>query len=135
LVQRALEKAFGANHVVRVQGPLDLGERSQPEPDVAVVAGSPRDYRDHPTSALLVVEISDTTLEFDRERKARLYAKAGLVEYWVVNLVDRVLEVHRSPATDAQAPRYGEIKSVAAGEMVSPVAAPTAAIAVSDLLP
>ena len=135
LVQRALEKAFGVNHVVRVQGPLDLGERSQPEPDVAVVAGTPRDYRDHPTSALLVVEISDTTLEFDRERKARLYAKAGLAEYWVVNLVDRVLEVHRTPVLDAQRPRYGDIRSVTVGETVSPIAAPEAAIAVADLLP
>ena len=88
LAQRALERAFGPNYVVRVQGPLDLGERSQPEPDLAVVPGSPRDYRDHPKTASLVVEVSDSTLVFDRERKARLFAKAGIPEYWIINLVD-----------------------------------------------
>jgi len=135
LVQRALEKAFGTNHTVRVQGPLDLGERSQPEPDVAVVTGSPRDYRDHPKTAVLVVEVSDTTLEFDRVRKQRIYAKAGIQEFWIVNLIARVLELHRSPVPDAQHAHYDDIEPVAEGGAVTPLAAPTSAIRIADLLP
>src|SRR5688572_15390783 len=112
LVQRALEKAFGTNHTVRVQGPLDLGERSQPEPDLAVVPGSPRDYQDHPKTALLVVEVSDTTLAFDRERKAKLFAKAGIPEFWIINLVDRVVEVYRTPSLELGGSRYKEVKTI-----------------------
>ena len=135
LAQRALERAFGPNHVVRVQGPLDLGERSQPEPDLAVVPGSPRDYRDHPKTALLVVEVSDTTLAFDRERKAKLFAKAGIREYWIINLVDRVVEVYRTPSSELGGPRYEDVQAIPPGSTVTALAAPAAPIHVTDLLP
>ena len=86
LAQVALSAVFRAGFLVRVQLPLALGQYSEPEPDVAVVAGRPRDFVvDHPTSALLVVEIAEATLSFDRNTKASLYAAAGIPEYWIVD--------------------------------------------------
>ena len=84
----------------RIQGPLLLGHRTKPEPDVAVVVGEIRDYAGkHPTTAVLVIEVSDSTLKFDSARKAALYADAGIQEYWVLDLVNRLLEVYRRPRT------------------------------------
>lgn len=85
--------------MVRVQLPLILGARSKPDPDIAVCQGSARDYAEsHPTTALLAVEISDSTLIPDQQTKAALYARAGIEEYWIVNLTDQVLEVRRGRA-------------------------------------
>lgn len=139
LVEDALRIAFGSGHDVRAQLPLALDPDSEPEPDAAVVAGTPRDYRDaHPTTALLVVEVADTTLAFDRERKRSLYARAGIAEYWIVNLADRVLEVYRDPGPVPSA-QYGRnyrvTQRLSASDSVSPLAAPRARITVSDLLP
>jgi Uma2 family endonuclease len=134
LTQGALEKVFGAGWVVFTQVPLVLPSLSEPEPDVMVVQGDVRDFSQAPpTSAVLVVEVSDTTLWFDRSRKAELYARAAIPEYWIVNLVDRVLEVHRDP--DAATGVYRTITHHGESDSVSPLAAPGAAIAVRDLLP
>ena len=139
LAQDTLSAAFGVGHDVRAQLPLALDPDSEPEPDVAVVSGSPRDYRyAHPTTALLVVEVSDTTLGLDRERKSGLYARAGIAEYWIVNLVDGILEVHRDPdsAPEAQCGwAYRTVQPLRAVDTVSPLAAPAARIRVGDLLP
>lgn len=137
LIERTLTTAFGPNFTVRTQGPLSIGARSLPEPDVAVVPGSPRDYDEHPKSALLVIEVSDSTLRFDRTRKALLYARAGIADYWIVNLVDQCIEIHRNPRRDADRRRfrYGDIRTMAATETIAPLAAPQAKIAVADLLP
>ncbi|MBI3726405.1 Uma2 family endonuclease, partial [bacterium] len=100
LIAEALKRAFGRGHFVRIQVPLALGPYSEPEPDVAVVAGSPDDYlNDHPKTAVLVVEVSDTTLAKDRGAKLGDYAAAGIEDYWVVNLkaVPPVIEVYRKP--------------------------------------
>lgn len=110
LTEDALAQAFGPGYWVRSQLPLALGEYSEPLPDLAVVPGKPRDYKEHPKSALLVVEISDSTLAYDRRQKASLYAAAGLADYWIVNLVDRQLEIYRAPTPDSSWPsgwRYG----------------------------
>jgi Uma2 family endonuclease len=89
---------------VRAQLPLALSDYDEPFPDLAVVSGSPRDYlAQHPTSALLVVEVSEASLKTDREVKGSLYASAGIPEYWILNLRERVLEVYREPAADARA--------------------------------
>src|SRR5262249_22795353 len=85
---------------VRMQMPLDLGLDPEPLPDVAVAAGPKSSYTSHPTTVLLVVEVSDSTLSIDRGRKAALYARAGLADYWIVNLADRRLEVYRRPIAD-----------------------------------
>jgi Uma2 family endonuclease len=138
LARGALEAAFGPGHVVRTQAPLDLDPSSEPEPDVAVVPGSVRDYVAHPKTALLVVEVSETTLWLDRTRKAPLYARAGLAEFWIVNLVDRQLEVHRDPVADAAQPlgfRYASVSVLGPPDFVCPLAAPAARVAVADLLP
>lgn len=131
LTAKALVAAFGVGFEVRVQMPLALDEFSEPEPDIAVVTGDARDYRDHhPTGALLVVEIADSTLAFDRGRKLDLYARCGIPEVWIVNLTEAVVEVHRDPAGS----RYRSRSVLASGDTVSP-ASPGALIAVVDLLP
>lgn len=134
----ALRVAFGPGYTVRPQGPLDLGPLGEPEPDVAVVAGKPQDYADHPTSALLVVEVSDSSLRFDRGEKSSLYARSGIAEYWIVNLADRCVEIHTEPVADGSRPlgfRYGHMRIASPGEALSPLAAPQAEVRVDDLLP
>jgi Uma2 family endonuclease len=94
LVQRVLERAFGAGWDVRPQMPVALDEESEPEPDICVVPGDPRDYRDaHPARPVLIVEVSLSRLGFDRERKGSLYARAAIADYWIVNIPDRRVEV------------------------------------------
>ncbi len=139
LAKEELRKIFAAGYVVRVQGPLDLGLISQPEPDVAVVRGTIRDYaKAHPNSALLVVEVSESSLAYDRGIKASLYASAGIPEYWVVNLVDRRLEISRDPIMMPGQPHgygYRTCTQYLATDAVTPLAAPQGMIAVVDLLP
>src|SRR5215470_15782347 len=102
LVARALARAFGEGWTIRSQGPLALDATSEPEPDVAVVRGDLRDYaRAHPADPVLVVEVSVSSLTLDRRYKSSLYARAGRPEYWIVNLIDGVLEVRREPALSA----------------------------------
>jgi Uma2 family endonuclease len=136
---RALEAAFGAGWYIRREGPLGLDDDSEPEPDVAVVPGDPDDYsREHPSRPVLTVEIAATSLRLDREYKASLYARAGLADYWVLNLNDRALEVYREPMADATAPfgwRYARSEVVAVSGRVSPLAAPAASVSVAALLP
>jgi Uma2 family endonuclease len=139
LVEEALQHAFGAGWQVRTQGPIALDDESEPEPDVAVAAGSARDYsREHPARPVLVVEVAATSLSLDRDHKGSLYARAGLADYWILNLVRRALEVYRDPVTDAAASfgwRYGSTRTLDAEAVVAPLAAPEAFIHVADLLP
>lgn len=139
LTTDALRAAFGRGYFVRSQGVLDIHIRHQPQPDVTVVSGGPRDYVSaHPTSALLVVEVSDTTLRYDRRVKAHLYARAGIADYWIVNLRDRQLEVHRNPGPDpARLGRssYSHVTIIPATGTAMTLAAPGVVIAVADLLP
>jgi Uma2 family endonuclease len=138
LAAEALRVAFGAGWTVRVQLPLALDDASEPEPDVAVVRGAPRDYlREHPSSPALVVEVARDSLRADRTLKARLYARAGIGDYWIVNLVDRILEVHRSPTGLGARRRatYAEIDRLGPSEAIAPLAALAARIVVADLLP
>jgi len=139
LVERALTAAFGPGWDVRQQMPVALDDDSEPEPDVCVVPGEPRDYRDaHPTRPVLVVEVALSRLGFDRERKGSLYARAGLAEYWLVNLSDRRLEVYREPIPDGAARygwRYGSAQALGADAVVAPLAKPSASVRVADLLP
>jgi Uma2 family endonuclease len=140
LLQQALIEHFGSGVTVRPQLPLKVADGSEPEPDLAVVAGSPRDYDDHPSTALLIVEVSDTTLAFDRSTKASLYASANVGEYWVLNLGDRRLEAFRQPVADEAAEfghRYHDLHILGPDETVTPVAAGSGAapIKVADLLP
>ena len=139
VIQRCLETTFGQAYWVRVQMPLQFGQRSAPEPDVAVVTGKPRDYlKKHPTTAFLIVEVSESSLYYDRGRKASLYARAGIADYWIVNLVNLQLEVRRTPVPDSTQ-RYGfgyaDVAVLKTTDHVTPLAVPQAAIRVADLLP
>lgn len=135
-IVEALRGVFRDGYVIREQKPLTLARGSEPEPDVAVVRGRPRDFSHaHPTRADLVVEIAESCLAKDRRIKAPIYAEAGIAGYWILNLQRRVLEVHRQPeriGTDfgfAQTTLYRE------QDLVSPLALPDAQIRVADLLP
>lgn len=134
VLQQELHPLFGSGHHLRVQLPLALGRDSEPEPDLAVVPGSARDYfRSHPTTAVLVVEVADSSLQRDREIKQRLYAEAGIPDSWILNLIDKCLEVYREPV-----PAQGIYRTrlvLRAGDGVSPLARPETSIAVADLLP
>lgn len=133
-VTDALEAAFGASYDVQQQAPLGLGDNGEPEPDVAVVVGSWADYEDHPTTAdvKIVVEVSDSSLTKDRTKKADNYARAGIADYWIVNLVNRQLEVHRNPSPKGA---YQSIQILGLAKTVAPLHAPGAQIRVADLLP
>ena len=136
---RALEIAFGPGWEVRQDGPIALDDESEPEPDIAVVPGAPEDYRHaHPSRPALTLEISVSSLATDRERKASLYARAGLSDYWILNLIARVLEVYREPVPDGSEPyswRYARREVILPSGRISPLAAPAATITVADLLP
>ena len=98
LTAKALERAFGEGWFVQTQSPIILDDRSEPEPDVCVVRGSPRDYvTAHPSRPALIVEVAQSGLHLVRGRKAAAYARAGIADYWILNLAGRVLEVHREP--------------------------------------
>jgi Uma2 family endonuclease len=139
LVAGTLRAAFGPDWNVEAQLPVALDEESEPEPDVAVVAGGPRDYlASHPTRPALVVEIALTSLALDRGEKASIYARAGVADYWIVNLVDSVLEVYRDPEASPDSAygwRYGSALTLRTGDRVRPLSVPNAEILVADLLP
>lgn len=140
MCERVLRDLFPKDRYwVRGQRPLDLPDgSSDPEPDLAVVPGNPADFHQHPSTALLVVEVSDSSLRLDR-RKANAYAAAGVEDYWIINLPDRVVEVYRDPVPDATAEfghRYGSLVTLRPGDLVIPLAAGKGPlIAVADLLP
>jgi Uma2 family endonuclease len=138
-VDDALRAVLPRGWIVRAQMPIALDDDSAPEPDLAVVHGGRRDYRDaHPARPVLAIEVAEASLETDRHDKGSLYARAGIDDYWIVNLVDRVVEVYRGPRVDASAPygwRYGSVEHVRPPAVVVPLALPDVAIAVADVLP
>jgi Uma2 family endonuclease len=125
----ALALALRGRAHVRQHSPLALSDDSEPEPDIAVVA--PGDYaKAHPQTALLVAEVADSSLRKDRHVKADLYAEANIPEYWILNVVDGVLEVYRSPTAD----HYASVSSHDRSSTVTPLAFPDVVVAVADLL-
>jgi len=124
----------GTRALVRQQFPLIAGLLSVPEPDVAVVPGRISDYLDrHPTVALLVVEVADSSIAQDRLTKSAIYAASGVPEYWVVDLGSDRVEVHRSPIPAER--RYAETSVALRGGRLELVALSGASVAVDDLLP
>ncbi len=138
LADYALREAFHPGCFVSVQCPFDIGKATDPEPDLAVIRGTVRDFAGRGlTEAALIVEVSDTTYAYDRREKASLYASAGVQDYWIVRLKTRQLEVHRQPQPDDAQPfgfGYGERIVYESGAVVLPLAAPNP-VAVSALLP
>jgi len=139
LVEEALRAAFGSGWVIRTQGPVALDEESEPEPDVAAARGTARDYSgEHPARPVLVVEVAESSLRLDREHKGSLYARARLGDYWIVNLVEGVLEIYREPVADPTAIygwRYASRIALGLEASATPLAVPAASIAVRALLP
>jgi len=119
----ALRAVLPAGWIVRTQAPVSLDDESEPEPDLVVVPGRPGDYRHaHPM----------------RQHKGSLYARAGIQDYWIVNLIDRALEVHRDPGPAPSTPygwRYRSVAVLAPPAAIAPLAFPAIEIAVADLLP
>jgi Uma2 family endonuclease len=138
-VEYAVRAVLPRGWLVRTQLPVSLDDESEPEPDLVVVPGLPADYRQsHPERPALVVEVADSSLSFDREHKGSLYARAGVEDYWIVNLVDHVLEVYRDPGPDPPAVhgwRYRSVTALTQSAEVVPAAFPESRIAVVALLP
>lgn len=128
----ALRRAVGGRAVVRTQLPLMVGHRSLPEPDVSVVPGRVEDYDEHhPDRALLVVEVAETSLAHDRLMKAGIYAAAAVPEYWIVNLRDDCVEVHRGPREG----RYTPVTVVTKDGRIDVEALSDSSLLVNDIMP
>lgn len=132
----AVRHAFGAGWRFRIQLPLVLNLYIDPVPDVAVVAGILVGNPDHPSSAALVVEVSDSTFSTDTTEKAERHATASIGDYWVLDLNNRQLLVFRnpSPIPDGGA-AYRDKSTLGPADTISPLAAPASTIRVADLLP
>jgi Uma2 family endonuclease len=140
LCEQAMRRVFPSGHWIRQQLPLRFQQQhSEPEPDLSVVVGSPRDYANgHPETAILVIEVSESSATFDRSTKASLYAAAGIADYWVVHIQERKLEIFRKSVSaigEKFAFRYAEVREYKSSDTVAALAAPSMAITVHELLP
>jgi Uma2 family endonuclease len=138
LADSALRLAFGPIYWLRLHAPLHLGGDNEPEPDLAVLRGTPNDVGDPLQAVVLIVEVSDSSLTYDRTRKAGYYARAGIADYWIINLIERQLEIRRHPVSDPAQPegfRYADVTILAENDSATPLALPEARIDVRDLLP
>jgi Uma2 family endonuclease len=129
----ALLRAAGDRAVVTVQNPLRLSDTSEPIPDFLVLRPRPDFYADsHPTAAdvLVLIEVAQSSLRYDRGVKLPLYARHGVPEVWIVDLAGRVVEVHRKPGAEA----YAESTIHAPGAMLEPALLPGLRVAVADIL-
>jgi Uma2 family endonuclease len=129
-VNKRLVMGVGDRALVWVHGPVRLGTASVPEPDLALLR--PRSYRGGGPTAedvLLIVEVADTSLRYDQTTKLRLYASAGIPEYWIVSVEGEWIDVYRSPESDG----YRERRRAASGAIVSPAAFPDVHVAVTDV--
>lgn len=134
LTRKYLDRVFHSGYDVRPQLPLALDESSEPEPDLAVVRGEIRDYAEHhptPSDTVLVVEVADSSLIYDRTEKLAAYARAGIPEYWILNLGERVLEVYREPAGGS----YAGKATFRPEESVAPDGGEASPVRVAELLP
>ncbi|MHC5609957.1 MAG: Uma2 family endonuclease [Nostoc sp.] len=129
-----LKNRLGNRAWVSIQDPVKLNERSEPEPDIAVVKVDPLDYADHhptPSEVYLIIEVADSSFKLDCETKGKAYSKAGIIDYWVLHVIGRQLHVFREPAEDG----YQSEVIVEADGIISPVQFPDLSIAVLEMLP
>jgi Uma2 family endonuclease len=135
-LRRFLESIFNPDQFwVREEKPLNIGRRSDPEPDLAVVEGTPESFTDHPSTALFVAEMADSSLGLDH-KKAFLYASALLPEYWLVDLLHAKLLIHRQPIADPSASfghRYADVTEHAPGDVASLLVRSQAKLEVAEL--
>ena len=139
LTAEVLTALFRPGYVVRNQMALELSLDTDPVPDLAFVPGSARDYSNRQaTTAALVVEVADSTFDYDITVKAELYATGGIPDYWVLDVAGARLHVFRDPAplpTSLGATAYRTHLNLGPGDTISPLAVPTATVTVADLLP
>ena len=139
LIDDWLRVVFTSDYHVRNQMAFDVGTRNDPGPDLAVVVGSRRDLATRQaTSAVLVVEVADSSLDLDTTTKAELYATAGVPDYWVIDLENCQLLVFRDPAplpSGLGATAYRTRLCFSPNDTVTPLANPAAIVKVADLLP
>jgi Uma2 family endonuclease len=134
ILTRRFGHVVGEQATVSPQSPIKLAE-SVPEPDVALLVPRPDDYaasHPEPDDIYLLVEVADASLDFDRQVKGPLYAENGVAEYWILNLPDRTLEVHRQPLATGQ---YAEVRVLQAGDSTDLVKLPGVTLAVAELFP
>jgi Uma2 family endonuclease len=132
-IDRILRSKLGNSVLVQLQDPVQLDNYSEPEPDVALLVPNPTDYEDHhPTAAdvYLIIEVSDSTLSRDCEFKADLYARSGIVDYWVLDLSNRQLRVFREPTQNG----YQKKMTLSENESIALLAFANCMIQVSELL-
>jgi Uma2 family endonuclease len=130
---RLFGKLSNGRWLVSAQNPLRLDDRSEPEPDVMLLKPAADDYTSRhpqPEDVFLLIEVSDSTLDYDREEKLPAYGRAGIAEAWVVNLNDETIEVHREPHFTG----YGSKTILRAGDQAAPQAFPDAIVDVAELL-
>jgi Uma2 family endonuclease len=130
---RTLVRAVGDRAIVAVQNPVQLDDLSEPEPDFALLKPRDDDYRQatpRPHEVLLIIEVADSSLAYDRAVKRSLYARHGIPEFWIINLTAKQIEVCRSPTGD----QYASISLVGREAVLEPELLPGAAIPVAVLL-
>ena len=123
----------GDQAIVRVQSPIRLSELSEPQPDLALLKPRPDFYaaaHPRPEDVLLMIEVAEASVDYDREVKVPLYARAGVPEVWLVDLQGEFIEVHRRPSARG----YGEVRQARRGERLAPQALPKLELPVDDLL-
>jgi len=139
LTAEFLRSAFTKGVHIRNQQGFDIGTRNDPGPDLAVVTGAIRDFTTStPTEAILIVEVAVTSLRMDTTTKAELYASAGVPEYWVIDVPGRELHLYRDLVANPEglgADAYRTRRVLKETDTISPLAAPTAVVKVSELLP
>jgi Uma2 family endonuclease len=123
----------GRGAIIRVQSPIHLGEYSEPQPDITLLRPRPDFYASAhpgPQDVLLVAEVAETSIAYDREVKSPIYARAGIREYWIVDLAGESVEVYRDPSPDG----YRLIRLLKHGDRIAPEAFPDVEIAIDDVL-
>ena len=125
-------------YIIRCQQPFNAGENGRPQPDIAVVRPEAFQPNEPPAEALLLIEVSRSTLEYDRTTKASLYASLGVADYWIVNLINGTVEVRRQPIESAEAEfgwDYASRQIYQRGQTIALLEVPTVSLAVDEMLP
>ena len=133
LINQLFWRSIPSGFFLYIQSSFALNDFSKPEPDMVLVAGQPRDYaagKRRPRAGL-IVEVADTSLDYDRKTKGELYSRNGVQDYWILNLLDRRLEVYRDPTSSG----YSNTAKLAPDASISPLALPDLSYRVSDMLP
>ena len=133
-LNRLFTQATPRGVIVSVQSPIQMGDRSEPQPDLALLRSRPDGYRAPPLPAasdvFLIIEVSDTSLRYDREVKLPLYARHGVPEVWIVDLTARAVEIYRKPENET----YAEFTTLGRGGTLRPLLLPDVGIPVDEIV-